>query len=85
MSKEYILLSKKRYEDLMNTTVDKKLIESNVDASTQTVNDIGSTTPDDNQLGKGLFVKRSLDDDGLPGIPNRSPRKKRKNIQWLLY
>ena len=90
VAKELILLSKRRYEELLNNWKpnEEQQYEQN---KTETKEIIKSPTPIpidiSTQTGNGQFFVRTTEDDGIPGILNHTPRKskKRKNIQWLRY
>ena len=67
---------------------DVKKSSNNIDKSNQTEKEYQRDSDQDSlQTGRGLFVEKRTEDDGLPGIIDHSFRKKRKktNILWLRY
>jgi len=79
MAKEFILVPKARYEELLNKnpTTSEQLLPQQmthdkplVDASSQT--------------GNGHFVNQTTEGK-IPGILDRPSKRRNKNISWIQY
>jgi len=74
MAKEFILVSKAKYEKMMNKDEDQQ-IKSNI--STEQSTNQQTCTDTASQTGMGFFLKHSSTGE-IPGILDRPPRKKEK-------
>lgn len=92
MAKELILLSKKKYEELMaSQSLDGQ--EMSTQDNQNEMKEI-KKPPEQvfvdqfTQTGKGMFVEKTEDFEGTPGILDRPPKKARQrknNVKWIPY
>jgi len=96
MAKELILLSKRKYEELLKFASEHRQetptggVIENEENETPEVFRPTEQLSNSTQTGNGMFVEKIDDDaDGTPGILDHSPKKIRKkmkrNVKWISY
>lgn len=82
MAKELILLSKRKYEELLKATSanDKEMPKGEINEGQEVPETVKPVEQSSTQIGNGMYVEKTDDDayDGTPGILDHPPKKKKK-------